>query len=98
MTDAATTPEVTIVLANEASCEDLQTVLGTLGDPSRCQCQRYKMQLWEAWASVGAEELAFRSARRPSVVPGVGHDERPRRLPGWRTVEPRIRPTQASGL
>ncbi|MGI8478546.1 MAG: GNAT family N-acetyltransferase [Gaiellaceae bacterium] len=60
MTDTATTPEVAIVPANEAHWEDLQAVLGTRGDPSRCQCQRYKMQSRESWASVGAEELAFR--------------------------------------
>jgi hypothetical protein len=60
MADTAMTPEITIVPANEASWEDLQAVLGTRGDPSRCQCQRYKMQPGESWASVGAEELAFR--------------------------------------
>ncbi len=60
MADIATTPEVTIVPTNEASWEELQAVLGTRGDPSRCQCQRYKMQHRESWASVGAEELAFR--------------------------------------
>jgi GNAT superfamily N-acetyltransferase len=57
MTDTAT---VTVVPANEASWSDLQAVLGTRGDPSRCQCQRYKMQPGESWASVGAEELSFR--------------------------------------
>jgi len=51
------TPYVTIVPANEASWEDLQTVFGTRGDRARCQCSRYKMQ---PWASVGPEELAFR--------------------------------------
>jgi len=59
MTDAAA-PGLTIVPANEASWEDVQAVLGTRGDPSRCQCQRYKMQPRESWASVGREELAFR--------------------------------------
>jgi GNAT superfamily N-acetyltransferase len=59
MTDA-TGPELTIVPANEASWEDLQAVLGARGDPHRCQCQRYKMQPRESWASVGAEELALR--------------------------------------
>ena len=54
------TSEVTIVPANEASWEDLQAVFGTRGDPARCWCQRYKMQPKESWASVGAEELAFR--------------------------------------
>ena len=37
-------PDVTVVPANEASWDDLQAVFGTRGDPSRCQCQRYKMQ------------------------------------------------------
>ncbi len=54
------TAQLTIVSANEATWEDLQAVLGTRGDPHRCQCQRYKMQRGEGWASVGAEELAFR--------------------------------------
>ena len=48
--------------------EDLQTVLGTRGDPSRCQCQRYKMQPRESWASVGREELAFRLRTQTEVV------------------------------
>jgi len=54
------TPTPTVVPANEATWEDLQAVLGTRGDPSRCQCQRYKMRPGESWASVGAEELGFR--------------------------------------
>src|ERR671911_1078659 len=60
MTPAGMKPEVTILPANEARWEDLQAVFGTRGDPSRCYCQRYKMQPRESWASVGAEELAFR--------------------------------------
>ena len=51
---------VRIVPANEASWEDLQAVFGARGDPHRCQCQRFKMQPGESWASVGTEELAFR--------------------------------------
>jgi GNAT superfamily N-acetyltransferase len=51
---------LTIVPANRASWEDLRAVFGTRGDPSRCWCQRYKMQPRESWAAVGAEELAFR--------------------------------------
>lgn len=35
-------PDITVVPANEASWEDLQTVFGT-GDASRCQCQRFKI-------------------------------------------------------
>ena len=93
MTDTATAP-VTIVPASEASWSDLQAVLGTRGDPSRCQCQRYKMQPGESWASVGREELP----------PGSGADRlRPTRVrttsglvayldgepAGWCAVEPR---------
>ncbi len=59
MTEGATTV-VTTVPANESSWDDLQAVFGTRGDLSRCWCQRYKMQPGESWASVGAEELAFR--------------------------------------
>jgi GNAT superfamily N-acetyltransferase len=71
MTDTATTPEVTIVPANEASWEDLQAVLGTRGDPRRCQCQRYRMQFRESWASVGVEELSFRLRQQTDC----GHPE-----------------------
>jgi GNAT superfamily N-acetyltransferase len=60
VTDAAITPETRIIPANEASWEDLRAVFGTRGDPSRCFCQRFKMQPGESWASVGPEELAFR--------------------------------------
>lgn len=60
MADIATALEIAIVPANEASWEDLQSVLGARGDPPRCQCQRYRMQPGESWNSVGAEELGFR--------------------------------------
>src|SRR6187431_292274 len=49
-----------VLPANESSWEDLQAVFGTRGDPSRCWCQRFRMLPGESWASVGAEELAFR--------------------------------------
>src|SRR5437762_6856451 len=64
MIEAAATPQVAIVPANEASWEDLQAVFGTRGDPSRCHCQRFKMRPGESWASVGSEELAFRLRRQ----------------------------------
>jgi GNAT superfamily N-acetyltransferase len=51
---------VKVVPANEAGWGDIQIVLGARGDPSRCQCQRYKMHPGESWASVGRDELAFR--------------------------------------
>jgi hypothetical protein len=43
MTGAAAT-SVTIVPANEASCEDLQAVLGGRGYHSGCWCQRFKIR------------------------------------------------------
>jgi GNAT superfamily N-acetyltransferase len=95
MTDTATTPDVTIVPANEASWEHLQAVLGTRGDPHRCQCQRYKMQPGESWASVGGEELAFRL--RTQTDSGHPESEATSGLVayldgepvGWCAVEPR---------
>ena len=63
MADAAATPRVTIVPANEATWEDLQAVFGTRGDPSRCQCQRFKIRGrdWDREsASVPVEERAQR--------------------------------------
>jgi hypothetical protein len=33
---------ITIVPANEATCEDLRAVFGTRGEASMCQCQRFK--------------------------------------------------------
>lgn len=90
-----TTPHIRVVPANEATWDDLQTVFGTRGDPPRCQCQRYKMQPGESWASVGPEELAFRL--RSQTDPG--HPESStttgliayldREPVGWCAVEPR---------
>jgi GNAT superfamily N-acetyltransferase len=58
--DRAADAEVTVLPANVASWDDLRTVFGTRGDPSRCYCQRYKMRPGESWASFPAEERAFR--------------------------------------
>ena len=51
---------ITIVPANEASWEDLQTVFGTRGQGHRCQCQRYKLRPREAFARFPVEERAHR--------------------------------------
>lgn len=59
MTDA-TAHEVTIVPANEASWEDIQTVFGERGEAYICQCQRYKLQPKEAFKYVPVEERAHR--------------------------------------
>ena len=89
------TQHVAIVPANDAGWDDLRAIFGTRGDPSRCWCQRFKMQPGESWASVGAEELAFRlrtqtdcghpgSATTSGVVAYL--DGEP---VGWCAVEPR---------
>jgi GNAT superfamily N-acetyltransferase len=95
MTAAATTPELAIVPANEASWADLRAVFGTRGDTSRCWCQRFKMQPGESWASVGAAELGSRLRRQTEcghpesetttgLVAYLGAD-----AVGWCAVEPR---------
>jgi GNAT superfamily N-acetyltransferase len=56
----ATEQAISVVPANEASWEDLQTVFGLRGQASRCQCQRYKLRPRESFRSFPAEERAFR--------------------------------------
>jgi hypothetical protein len=51
---------VAVVAANEANCQDLQTVFGSSGPRFRCQCQRYKLAPRESFASFPVEERAFR--------------------------------------
>ena len=58
MTDAG--DQLTIVPANEASCEDLQTVFGSRGSAAYCQCQRYKLRPKEAFAKFPVEERMHR--------------------------------------
>jgi GNAT superfamily N-acetyltransferase len=58
MTELAT--RLTIVPANEASCEDLQTVFGPRGSAATCQCQRYKLRPKEAFSKFPAEERMHR--------------------------------------
>ena len=81
--------------ANQASWEDLQTVYGTRGIASRCQCQRYKLRPREAFASFAVEERAHRlleqtdcGNRRARTTSGLVAylDEEP---VGWCAVEPR---------
>ena len=67
----ATTPAIRVVPANEASWDDLQTVFGTRGQASRCQCQRYKLMPRESFRSFPAEERAH----RPRVQTDCGHPE-----------------------
>ena len=53
-------PAISVLPANEASWEDLQAVFGPRGQASRCQCQRYKLQRGESFASFPVEERAHR--------------------------------------
>jgi GNAT superfamily N-acetyltransferase len=58
-TTRTTDGAISVVPANNASWDDLQAVLGTRGDPARCQCQHYKIRDME-WRSVPVEERAER--------------------------------------
>ncbi len=86
---------ITVVPANEASWEDLQTVFGTRGDASRCQCQRYKLRPRESFASFPAEERADRlreqtdcGHRDPGTTSGLVAYLKSEPV-GWCAVEPR---------
>jgi GNAT superfamily N-acetyltransferase len=89
------TSAISIVPANEASWEDLQTVFGTRGQAARCQCQRYKLRPRESFRSFPAEERAHRLlAQTDCGHPGADAtaglvaylDGEP---VGWCAVEPR---------
>jgi GNAT superfamily N-acetyltransferase len=62
---------MSVVPANEASWEDLQTVFGSRGVATRCQWQRYKLAPRESFASFPAEERAHRLRRQTDC----GHPE-----------------------
>jgi len=90
-----TEPGLSIVPANQAGCEDLQTLFGTRGEASRCQCQRYKLRPREAFRSFPVEERADRLRRqtecghpRSQTTSGLVAylDGEP---VGWCAVEPR---------
>jgi GNAT superfamily N-acetyltransferase len=85
----------TIVPANEARWEDLQTVFGARGAAAFCQCQRFKLAPREAFRSFPVEERA----RRLRVQTNCGHPEAEttsglvayleNEPVGWCAVEPR---------
>ncbi|MEK6191879.1 MAG: GNAT family N-acetyltransferase [Chloroflexota bacterium] len=86
----------TVVPANEASCEDLQAILGTRGYAANCQCQRFKTRgrAWDS-GSVPVEERARRLRQQTGCgQPEAGTtsglvaylDAEP---VGWCAVEPR---------
>jgi GNAT superfamily N-acetyltransferase len=84
-----------VVPANEASWDDLQTILGTRGTGARCHCQRYKLHPRESFGSFPVEERAHRLREQTDCGnPGSGTtsglvaylDGEP---VGWCAVEPR---------
>jgi GNAT superfamily N-acetyltransferase len=92
-----TAPEVqiTVMPANMASWEDLQTIFGSRGAAAGCQCQRYKLAPRESFRSTPVEERADRLRRQAdSGHPESGTtsglvayiDGEPA---GWCAVEPR---------
>ncbi|HKE71113.1 MAG TPA: GNAT family N-acetyltransferase [Nocardioidaceae bacterium] len=93
MNDAA--EAISVVPANEASCDDLQTIFGDRGPASRCQCQRYKLQPKESFGNFPTEERAFRLRQQTDC----GHPESESTSGlvaylhgepvGWCAVEPR---------
>ena len=87
---------ISVVPASEASWEDLQTVFGTRGAASWCQCQRYKLRPREAFAKFPVEERAHR-LRQQTDCGHPGSDSTSGLVAylngepvGWCAVEPRI--------
>lgn len=89
------TDSLSIVPANRAACEDLQTVFGARGSAAICQCQRFKLAPREAFKSYPAEERALRlraqtNCGQPRATTTSGLvaylDGEP---VGWCAVEPR---------
>src|SRR3954447_13273992 len=86
---------ISVVPANEASCDDLRTLFGTRGAASAGQCQRYKLRPRESFRSFPVEERV----RRLNEQTGCGHPESDRTSGlvayldgepvGWCAVEPR---------
>lgn len=55
------TPALTIVPANEATCEDIDAIFGLRGYPARCRCQRFRTTSDEWWYNpIPVEERMFR--------------------------------------
>jgi GNAT superfamily N-acetyltransferase len=86
---------ISVVPANEASWEDLQTIFGTRGAAAGCQCQRYKLRPREAFRKFPVEERAARLREQTEC----GHPESDTTSGlvayldgepvGWCAVEPR---------
>jgi GNAT superfamily N-acetyltransferase len=86
---------VTVRPANEARCDDLQTVFGQRGPGANCQCQRYKLQPKEAFSKFPVEERV-RRLREQTRCGQPGSDTTSGLVAfldgepvGWCAVEPR---------
>ena len=81
---------ISVVPANEAGWEDLQTIFGTRGASAGCFCQRYKLAPGEAFRKFPAAERArrLREQARCAATSGLVAyvDGEPA---GWCAVEPR---------
>ncbi len=86
---------ISVVGANEASCEDLQAIFGSRGAAFTCQCQRYKLRPREAFRKFPVQERARRLREQtrcgdpdaPATSGLVAYvDGEPA---GWCAVEPR---------
>jgi GNAT superfamily N-acetyltransferase len=86
---------ISVVPANEASCDDLRTLFGARGTASWCQCQRYKLRPRESFRSFPVEERMrrlreqtacgdTRSGTTSGLVAYIDTDP-----VGWCAVEPR---------
>ena len=87
--------QITVVPANQATCEDVMTVFGTRGAAAVCYCQRYKLLPGEAFSKFPREERAQRLREQtrcgdPTATETTGLiaylDGEP---VGWCAVEPR---------
>lgn len=86
---------ISVVPANQSSWEDLQTVLGSRGPASSCQCQRFKLRRLESFAAFPVAERAQRLRDQTDV--GHAASESTSGLVayldgepvGWCAVEPR---------
>jgi len=86
--------QLTIVPANEASCDDVAAIFGTADYPSRCLCQRFKIQgcIWrdstqEQRTAMLRGQTACGDANAPATSGLVAYvDKEPA---GWVAVEPR---------
>jgi GNAT superfamily N-acetyltransferase len=57
MTDTSVASAISVVPANEASWDDLQTVFGSRGEAHRCQCQWFKVPAGR-WRALSLEDRA----------------------------------------